>query len=154
MNFATKKAYFPTNRVIKEHFCFPRMCTSQNFDFLLPNLFRSFSLALFFFFSFLLHQQFFFCLEFAWNCGLPTFRKGTNLVFTRQQVSSKIGSGFFLKLLPFFVNVTLFGLVRKFKTRYRWKYFLTLSLTDLFSRSEFIISSRAWPQPDAKCDAP
>ena len=55
MNFATKKAYFPTNRVIKEHFCFPRMCTSQNFDFLLPNLFRSFSLALFFFFSFLLH---------------------------------------------------------------------------------------------------
>ena len=156
MNFATKKAYFPTNRVIKEHFCFPRMCTSQNFDFLLPNLFRSFSLALFFFFfffSFLLHLQVLLpgiCME-LW---LANFKERDKFSFQKVVGKQQNWQWIFPQIVTFFVNVTLLGLVRKSKTRYRWKYLLTLSLTDLFSRSEFIISSRAWSQPDAKCDAP
>ena len=145
MNFATKKAYFPTNRVIKEHFCFPRMCTSQNFDFLLPNLFRSFSLALFFFFFFffLLHLQVLLpgiCME-LW---LANFKERDKFSFQKVVGKQQNWQWIFPQIVTFFVNVTLLGLVRKSKTRYRWKYLLTLSLTDLFSRSEFIISSRAW----------
>ena len=60
---------FPTNSVIKQLFCFSRMRTTQNFDFLFANLYWSFPIAVFFslpFFyisSFFAHFIVFFCIE-------------------------------------------------------------------------------------------
>ena len=44
-------------------------------------------------------------------------------------------TGFFPRMLPFFVSVTLLGLVRIFKTRHHWKYLslLMLLFTDLLT---------------------
>ena len=46
------------------------------------------------------------------------FSKGVNLLFKESNVNSEIGSGFFPKMLPFVVSVTVSGLVRISKTRY------------------------------------
>ena len=69
MNFATKKAYFPTNCVIKQLFL--THAHKPNLDFLSANLFGSFSLALFF----------------TWNCGWPTFQESDQ--FSLERVADK-----------------------------------------------------------------
>ena len=56
-----------------------------------------------------------------------------DLIFKEYQVNSEIGSGFFLQNVAFVVSVTLLGLVRISKTKYRWKdpSLLKLLLTNL-----------------------
>ena len=136
MNFASKKVFFPDkSEVIKQPFCFSRMRTSQNFDFLICE-----SISIFFCRSpfFLCHSSLLavFCpfYRLVFWLGIVAgqlLRKGTNLIFKEQSVNSEIGSGLFLNILPFFVSVTVLGLVRISKTRYRWKSLLTLLLTKL-----------------------
>ena len=95
MNFASKKVFFPDKSdVIKQPFCFSRMRTSQNFDFVISEPIS----------IYLYPSPFFLRLSsllvvfgplyrfFAWKCVWPTF-----------------------------------------KNRYRWKYLLTLLLTNLLT---------------------
>ena len=117
MNFATKKAYFPTNRVIKEHFCFPRMCTSQNFDFLLPNLFRSFSLALFFFFSFLLHQQFFFLPRICMELWLANFQERDKFSFYKVVGKQQNWQWIFPQIVTFFRECNVVRISQKIQNQ-------------------------------------
>ena len=60
------------------------------------------------------------------------------IYFKEYRVNSEIGSGFSPKTLPFFLSVTMSGLVRLSKTRYHWKdlSLLTLLLTNLLTETE------------------
>ena len=70
MNFATKKAYFPTNRVIKQLFVFPACAQAKILTFICESISIFLSRSLFFLIS-----SFFanFIVFFAWNCGWPSF---------------------------------------------------------------------------------
>ena len=59
MNFASNKGIFPTNRVIKQLFCFSRVRTSQNFDFVICESISIFLYLFLFFFAFILYLQLF-----------------------------------------------------------------------------------------------
>ena len=84
MNFAPKKALFTDKSdVIKQRFCFSRMRTSQNLDFLICE-----SISIFLF-----RSPFFLCLSsllavfgplyFFWHGSVASqlLKKGTNLIF-------------------------------------------------------------------------
>ena len=121
-SFARKKACFSTNLTELNSFFVFHACTKAKIWAFFANVLQSFSLALFFSFAFLVYQQF--CCPlyhpcFAWNCGWLTFQGRGKLIFREQYVISETGSGFFPKMLPFLVSVTLTGLVVS-KMRYRW----------------------------------
>ena len=70
MNFATKKAYFATNRVIKQLFVFHACAQAKILTFISESISIFLSRSLFFLIS-----SFFanFIVFFAWNCGWPSF---------------------------------------------------------------------------------
>ena len=136
MNFASKKVFFPDkSEVIKQPFCFSRMRTSQNFDFLICE-----SISIFF-----CRSPFFLCLSSLLAVFCPFYRlvfwlgivagqllrKGTNLIFKEQSGKQRNWQWIVPQNVTFFVSVALLGLVRISKTRYRWKSLLTLLLTKL-----------------------
>ena len=85
------KASLPTNPVIKQlfFFCFSRIRTSQNFDFVICEsisvfLYRSlFSLPFFYISSFFAHFIVFFLYRIV---ASQLFRKGKNLIFNSREV--------------------------------------------------------------------
>ena len=127
--------YFPTNLVIKQLFRFSRMRTSQNFDFLFANLFRSFSIALFFLFLSSILAVFcpLYRLFLHRIVASQIFGKGKK--FDLQRVADKPAhwQWIFPQNVIFSVSVTLLGLVRISKTRCRWKLFVMFLLTNLLT---------------------
>ena len=86
-DFCIKKGIFSDQSdVIKRLFCFPRMRTSQTFDFICESLSISLCRSLFFF-AFIVQQQFFCPLYRFFLHGIVAgqlLRKGTNLIFKEQ----------------------------------------------------------------------
>ena len=101
------------------------MRTSQNFDFICESI----SILPFLFISSLPTLSSFF----AWNCGWPTFEEREKFILQRVADKQRHWQWIFPQNVTFFVSVTLLGLVRISKTRYRWIPFVTLLLTNLLT---------------------
>ena len=100
---------------------------------LFANLFRSLSIALNFSLPFLFISSLPFIVFFCMELWLANFLGKEKFILQRVADKQRHWQWIFPQNVTFFVSVTLLGLVRISKTRYRWKLFVTLLLTNLLT---------------------